>query len=128
MAPRRPARVIGSDIATVSGVMKPTVRVIPSNDAAFRQHVEQLVARHSFKTADDLSERLRRLFPRVIVRASEVSGQADVWYVYRDGVWQSSADPRWWEDERTPRVSVSMDGWIEEANAPARALLGLGPS
>lgn len=65
------------------------------------------------------------MFPRVIVRASEVSGQENVWYVYRDGVWRSSADPRWWTDPRTPRIALTSDGWIEEANAPARALLGL---
>jgi PAS domain-containing protein len=75
--------------------------------------------------AGDLARRLRTLFPRVVVRASEVSGQEDVWYVYRDGVWRSSADPRWWTDERMPTVSVTLDGWVEEANAPARALLGL---
>ena len=99
-----------------------------SNDSAFRKHVERLAARHSFQTADELASRLRTLFPRVVVRASEVSGQENVWYVYRDGVWRSSADLRWWADERTPRVTVSIDGWIEEANAPARAILGLAPS
>ena len=108
--------------------MEGSLRIIPSNDSAFRRHVERLAARHSFETADELASRLRTLFPRVVVRASEVSGQENVWYVYRDGVWRSSADVRWWADERTPRVSVSLDGWIEEANAPARAILGLAPS
>jgi hypothetical protein len=105
-----------------------SVRIIPSNDAAFRRYAEGVAARHPFNTVDELATRLRKLFPRVVVRASEVSGQEHVWYVYRDGVWQSSADPRWWADERAPRISVTEDGWIEEANAPARALLGLGPS
>jgi PAS domain-containing protein len=104
------------------------VRVIPSNDSAFRQHVERLTARHVFREPDELAARLRTLFPRVVVRASEVSDHADVWYVYRDGVWQSSADPRWWTDARTPLVLVTIDGWIEEANAPARAILGLSSS
>jgi PAS domain-containing protein len=108
--------------------MEPSVRIIPSNDSAFRRHVERIAVRHPFETANELAVRLRALFPRVVVRASEVSGQEDVWYVYRDGVWQSGADPRWWADERTPRVSVTFEGWIEEANAPARAILGLGPS
>jgi len=108
--------------------MKRDVRIIPSNDAAFKRHVERIAALHDYRTAEDLARRLRTLFPRVVVRASEVSGQEHVWYVYRDGVWQSSADPRWWADERTPRVSVTTEGWIEEANAPARAILGLGPS
>ena len=103
------------------------LRIIPSSDAAFRQHVEGLTARHAFATADDLAARLRALFPRVLVRASEVSGQHNVWYVYRDGVW-SSSEPSWWVDDHTPRVVVTKDGWIEEANAPARAILGLAPA
>ena len=108
--------------------MELTTRIIPSNDAAFRQHVERLTARASFETPEQLGDRLRRLFPRVLVRASEVSGQENVWYVYRDGVWQSDRDARWWEDERSPRVTITTDGWIEEANTPARAILGLTAS
>ncbi len=108
--------------------MERSVRIIPSNDSAFRRHVERLAAQRAFETTEELAARLRQLFPRVAVRASEVSGQENVWYVYRDGVWQSSADPRWWADGRTPRVAVTTEGWIEEANAPARAILGLGPS
>jgi hypothetical protein len=105
-----------------------SIRIIPSDDSAFRRHVERLTAKHEFGSAEDLAARLRRIFPRVTVRPSEVSGQDHVWYVYRDGVWQSSRDSRWWEDERTPRVVVSVDGWIERANAPARAILGLTAS
>src|SRR6187431_3043671 len=102
--------------------MKRDIRIIPSNDAAFRRHVKHMAALHVFNTVDHLTQRLRTLFPRVVVRPSEVSGQEHVWYVYRDGVWRSGADPRWWADERTPRVSVTTEGWIEEANAPARAI------
>ncbi len=60
------------------------------------------------------------------MRPSEVSGQRDIWYVYRDGVWRPNDDGPWWMSERSPRVVVSRDGWIEEANPPARAILGLG--
>jgi PAS domain-containing protein len=107
---------------------RPKLTVIPSTDAAFREHVERLVDRHHFAVAADLAARLRRLFPRVVVRPSEVSGQADIWYVYRDGVWRSSADPSWWAEPRSPRVSVNREGWIEEANTAARAILGLPPT
>jgi len=103
-----------------------SVRVIPSSDTAFRKHVETLVSRDTFASADDLATRLRTLFPRVRVRASEVSDQHNVWYVYRDGVW-SGENANWWIDDHTPRVIVTKDGWIEEANAPARAILGLAP-
>jgi PAS domain-containing protein len=101
-----------------------SVRVIPSSDTAFQRHVETVAARHAFANAGDLATRLRTLFPRVVVRASEVSQQEHVWYVYRDGVW-SSNDASWWLEDHTPRVTVTMDGWIEEANPPARAILGL---
>jgi PAS domain-containing protein len=105
-----------------------SLRFVPSTDEAFREHVERMSARQTFRDPADLADRLRILFPRVVVRASEVSGQAHIWYVYRDGVWRSSEDDRWWEAPRSPRVMVTKDGWIEEANAPARALLGLTPS
>jgi PAS domain-containing protein len=101
-----------------------SVRIIPSNDSGFREHVERLTSGSDFASADDLAARLRNLFPRVVVRASEVSGQTDIWYVYRDGVW-SSPDERWWLDDHAPRVTISGEGWIEAANAPARAILGL---
>ena len=109
-------------------VVEPRIQIIPSNDTAFRHFVERLSSRHRFTTAGAFAARLRGRVPRVVVRASEVTGQAHVWYVYRDGVWQSSEDPRWWTDPRTPRVNVTLDGWIEEANAPARAILGLPAS
>ena len=74
---------------------------IPSSDEAFRRHVERLTSRHTFASPGDLATRLRRLFPRVLVRASEVSGQNNVWYVYRDGV-GSNPEASWWVDDHTP--------------------------
>ncbi len=100
------------------------IRIIPASDVAFRRHVDALAARHVFASPSDLAARLRTLFPRVVVRSSEVSGQHNVWYVYRDGVW-ANPDASWWAEDHTPRVIVTTDGWIEEANAPARAILGL---
>jgi PAS domain-containing protein len=115
------------DPSRTGGRVDHIARIIPSDDAAFRRHVERLTARQRFATPDELASRLRRIFPRVVVRASEVSGQGHVWYVYRDGVWRADADGEWWAERRTPRVVVTLDGWLEEANAPARALLGLAP-
>jgi PAS domain-containing protein len=104
---------------------RPALTIIPSVDAAFREHVSRLVAGQAFTTADDLASRLRTLFPRVVVRASEVSGHDERWYVYRDGVWRSSEEAPWWDEPRTPRLTLTLDGWIEAANAPGRAILGL---
>lgn len=104
------------------------MRFIPSSDPAFTKHVERLVAAEWFEAPSDLAERLRRLFPRVVVRSSEVSGHDSIWYVYRDGVWRPSTDAPWWDDPRSPKVTVSREGWIEEANTAARAMLGLTAS
>jgi hypothetical protein len=84
------------DPSRTGGRVDHIARIIPSDDAAFRRHVERLTARQRFATPDELASRLRRIFPRVVVRASEVSGQAHVWYVYRDGVWRADADSEWW--------------------------------
>lgn len=104
---------------------RPNLSIIPSSDAAFREHLERLAKEVAFGRPAELEERLRRIFPRVVVRRSEVSGQGDTWYIYRDGVWRSSTEAPWWSDDRSPRLAVTKDGWIEAANAPARAILGL---
>lgn len=105
--------------------VSPTPRVVPSDDLAFRGHVERLCRDEAFPTPESLAARLRRLFPRVVVRASEVSGHDHVWYVYRDGVWRASDDDRWWQAPGVPRLALTMDGWVREANPAARSLLGL---
>ncbi len=100
---------------------------IPSSDAAFREHVERLVARNPPRRPADLQARLRAIFPRVSVRERALSGELPIWYVYRDGGWLPSLIARWWEVQDLPRLAVSLDGWIVEADPSARALLGIGP-
>lgn len=75
-----------------------------------------------------LERRLRRLFPRVVVRERALSGEAPIWYVYRDGGWLPSFAGPWWEAADLPRISASTEGWIEQANAGACSLLGIDPS
>jgi PAS domain-containing protein len=104
------------------GAIKPALITIPSSDAAFRDHVQKL--RRSASPAD-LETRLRRMFPRVVVRERTISGEAPAWYVYRDGAWGSSLSGSWWDDPDLPRVTVSPAGWIIEANATAIGLLGI---
>jgi tRNA threonylcarbamoyladenosine biosynthesis protein TsaB len=43
---------------------------------------EPLVAR-----PEDLAERLRPAYPDVVARKREIEGEAESWYVYRDGHW-----------------------------------------
>jgi hypothetical protein len=97
---------------------------IPSSDVAFRVHVERLVARMHFAGPEALGGRLRRLFPRAEVRARQLTGENDVWYVYRDGGWRPD-DTIWWRRPNVPRVEMSLDGWLIRATPGARGLLGV---
>ena len=94
---------------------------IPASDAAFREHVHNLVP---VATPRDLETRLRGIFPRVVVRERTISG-APGWYVYRDGSWSSSLIGDWWDDPGLPRLVVSAEGWVIEANPTAAGLLGM---
>jgi PAS domain-containing protein len=90
--------------------------------------VERLRAGHRLESPGQLESRLRRLFPRIVVRERALSGEPPSWYVYRDGGWQPSGTGPWWQSTGLPRVIVSLDGWVTEANATARSLLGIGES
>lgn len=103
--------------------VEPALITIPASDAAFREHVHGL---EPLTTPRDLEGRLRRIFPRVVVRERTISG-APGWYVYRDGSWSSSLVGNWWDDPRLPALVVSVDGFFVEANATAAGLLGMEP-
>jgi hypothetical protein len=64
-------------------------RVFPRDDTDFVALVD--VAALDAQNPDELERRLRERFPRVIVRARDLSGDdTEVWYVYRDGSWFAS--------------------------------------
>jgi PAS domain-containing protein len=106
----------------------PLLITIPSADVAFKAHVERVRRRLAPDYPDQLEAGVRRLFPRVVVRERALSGEAPVWYVYRDGGWRPSLSGPWWEAGGLPRVVVSDDGWIVEASPAAADLLGLDTS
>ena len=97
---------------------------IPSDDIAFREHVNSLAARHPGTGPTGLEARLRRLFPRAVVRAREISSEPEVWYVYREGAWRPSSGP-WWTASLVPHLTLGSDGWLQDANQAARSLLGI---
>ena len=103
----------------------PTITTIPSSDEAFRRLVLQTLG--SAHAPDRLEARLRGLFPRVVVRERDISGEPPAWYVYRDGTWRPPNEAHWWVAPDLPRVLVSLDGWLIEANPLALSLLGLEP-
>jgi len=109
----------------MSIVQAPQTTTIPSADAAFRAVVDRV--RADAAPPAELERRLRRIFPRVIVRERKLSGEPSAWYVYRDGGWRSSEVRDWWQQEGVPRVVVSTTGFIVEANATAAGLLGINP-
>ena len=111
--------MIAARMVTSPRPVEPALITIPTSDSAFREHVQTL---SGAATPHELETRLRRMFPRVVVRERTISG-APGWYVYRDGGWSSSLTGDWWDDPRLPRVSVSPDGWLQEVNPTARGLL-----
>jgi PAS domain-containing protein len=105
----------------------PRVITIPRSDGAFREYVERLQREQQLRSPAALEDRLRRLFPRVAARERTLSGESPAWYVYRDGAWQPDADGPWWERPEVPRLVVSREGWVLEADAGVRGLLGIDP-
>src|SRR5947207_10092877 len=98
---------------------------IPSTDMAFRRHVESISRHPTVAGPEALETRLRRVFPRVLVRERDLSGEAPAWYVYRDGRWTPPERHQWWAEADLPRVCLSLDGWLVDANPQARGLLGI---
>ncbi|HEU0244699.1 MAG TPA: hypothetical protein VFQ75_12400 [Candidatus Limnocylindrales bacterium] len=71
--------------------MRPTLVLNPRHDAAFGAAATALVDEAGLPS--DLELLLRADFPRAVVRARDLSGEAGaVWYVYRDGRWTGSDD------------------------------------
>jgi PAS domain-containing protein len=106
-------------------VQTPQAITIPSADTAFRVHVDRI--RTEASTPADLQRRLRRIFPRVIVRERTLSGEPPTWYIYRDGGWPKSDVGDWWDQPSVPRIVVSTNGFIAEVNPTAAGLLGIEP-
>lgn len=97
---------------------------IPSDDVTFRDHVDRLTERYPGGDPAAFETRLRRLFPRAVVRARGISSEPELWYVYREGAWRPTSDP-WWATPLVPHVVLGPDGWVRDANPPALSLLGI---
>jgi hypothetical protein len=75
--------------------MRPTLVVNPTADEPFASRARALVAQ-GLDTVGSLQTALRDAgYPRTVVRARELSSEpAQVWYVYREGAWVPSSEPR----------------------------------
>ena len=104
---------------------RPALLTIPSSDHAFRAQVDALVERDTPSTPQALEDRLRRLFPRAVVRERDIAGEPRSWYVYRDGSWRPDLHGAWWDAPGVPRIDFTADGWLLDANVTATDLLGI---
>jgi PAS domain-containing protein len=107
------------------GALAPRLITVPSSDRAFLVHVRRVHNEHPWPSTGEFEGRLRKLFPRVVVRERGLSGEVAAWYVYRDGGWRPPRIGPWWEEDSVPRLVTSTDGWIVSANATAAGLLGI---
>jgi hypothetical protein len=75
--------------------VRPTLVVNPTADEPFARRARALVD-EGLSTIDALQAALREAgYPRTVVRARELSSEpAQVWYVYREGAWVPSSEPR----------------------------------
>lgn len=83
------------------------VNTIPSNDAVLRRLVERATATSTPDSPEELTERLRPLYPRVAVFERLISGEQGL-YVYRDGRYEPESPRSWWEAPDIPCITVSM--------------------
>lgn len=66
---------------------RPLIVPNPAGDAAFREHIDQILAR-PLDRPSDLEALLRVHHPHAVVRRRELTDEElEVWYVYRDGHW-----------------------------------------
>ena len=85
------------------------VSTFPSSDPAFRRVVEHLGADRSSTTTDELTRRLRPLYPRVAIFKQQLTGEPERVYVFRDGRYELDRSERWWEEPGVACVIVDVE-------------------
>jgi PAS domain-containing protein len=91
-------------------VPDPLVICIPSADLAFRAAVQAALEAPGEATPSELEARLRSLYPGVLVRERELSGERDsIWYAYRDGTYVADSEPAWHLEPGTAWVRLDAE-------------------
>ena len=65
---------------------RPNLFVNPLSDEEFAQRTADFVTGGTREPAV-LADQLRPAYPNVVARKRDISGEAESWYVYRDGHW-----------------------------------------
>jgi hypothetical protein len=69
---------------------KPTIVRNPADDPDFERAVDDVIA-GGVVDPHDAQQRLREVYPRVVVRRRELEAEhVEVWYIYREGHWVRS--------------------------------------
>jgi PAS domain-containing protein len=104
------------------------VTTVPSSDLAFARAVEVVLAALPRPSAGALQESLRSIYPKVAVFERQLSGEQDVYYVYRDGTFVRDVLERWWTEPDAAWSQYSAaDGRLLDASPEWMALMGGGP-
>ena len=69
-----------------TGNPRPNLFVNPMSDEQFAQRTADFVT-HGTTRPEDLADQLRPTYPNVVARKRDISGEAESWYVYREGHW-----------------------------------------
>ena len=69
-----------------TGGRRPHLFVNPLSDEAFAQRTADIVTGGTTQPGD-LEDQLRATYPNIVARKRDISGEAESWYVYRDGHW-----------------------------------------
>lgn len=112
---------------------RPRVVTVPSDDDAFRVHVETAVnsrvGNGELLEIDDVESEVRQAYPDAQLRSNDdlarLSPDDVVWYAYRDSARQAASHDPWWDDASLPRTVLDDDGRYLEANERAGALFGV---
>lgn len=101
------------------------VTTVPSSDLAFARAVEVVLAALPRPSVAALQESLRSIYPNVAVFERQLSGEQDVYYVYRDGTFVRDVVERWWTEPDAAWSQYSAaDGRLLDASPEWVALMG----
>jgi PAS domain S-box-containing protein len=104
------------------------VTTFPSRDGAFRRAVERVDVDAAGDAKEELTRRLKPLFPRVAVFDRGLVGEPAQLYVFRDGRFQVDADGRWWEADDVACVCLSAStGRLTYVSPQYAAIVGAAP-